>query len=201
MIDFDYDSGGTMRITRLAGYIGAGMMAVSCSVKPASEKALEHASKYLKGSELVVAEDRAAKITKTEAMNYSHDIFYWDSLLSVNREKEFINKGKQYVLDGVNGKLQRKEVFSMPIQPSVAQSGESILFNAKKEVAKYYTGEEFLALERKAPNNSTGNKWGTSENYRTHYFGELSIVGAERRGYYKGIQIARDSIENVKASQ
>ena len=190
-----------MRINRVAGYIGAGLMAVSCSVKPATEKALEHASKFLKGSELVVAEERAAKITKTEAMNYSHDIFYWDSLLSVNREKEFVNKGKQYVQDGANGKLQRKEVFSMPMNPNTEQSGESILSNAKKEVAKYYTGEEFLALERKAPNNSSGNKWGTSENYRTHYFGELSVAGAERRGYYKGIQLARDSLENVKTSQ
>ena len=129
-------------------------------------------------------------------MNYSHDIFYRDSLLSVHREKEFINKGKAYVQDGYDCKLQRKKVFLMPTRPNTDQSGKRIVDSVKREVANYYSGEEFLALERKAPKDIYSEKCGTTDNFKTHYWGELSIKGAERRGGSKGIQLARDSVKN-----
>ena len=48
-----------MNIGKIAGYIGAGLLTASCTMKkPAAEKALEHTSKYLKGSELFVAEKK-----------------------------------------------------------------------------------------------------------------------------------------------
>jgi hypothetical protein len=85
----------------------------------------------------------------------------------------------------------------MPVSPNTNQSGKSILDSVKSQVANYYSGEEFLALERKAPNNPYYCKWGTSDNFSTHYLGEMSIKGAERKGFNKGVQIARDSVERI----
>ena len=86
-----------MNIGKIAGYVGVGLLTASCTMKkPATEKAIEHASKYLKGSELYVAETKALNLPIKDNHNYSHDIFYWDSLLSVNREKEYKDLGKKF---------------------------------------------------------------------------------------------------------
>lgn len=179
-----------MKLGKIATYIGAGLLAVSCSVKkPASEKALAHASNYLKGTEIVMAEKKAWNIPSLDNMNYSHDIFYWDSLLSVNREKEFFKKGQQYANDSINGKQANRPEFSVTqIEPEAkTNSYHHTIDSIKLEVAKYYSGRDFLNLEQRAPHNSFGAKWGTNENARTHYYGLLSIKGAERKGFEDGV--------------
>ena len=181
-----------MNIGKIAGYIGAGLLTASCTMKkPASEKALEHASKYLKGSELFVAEERARNLPSIDSHNYSQDIFYWDSLLSVNREKEYKNLGKKYIEEGASGKYNRKPLFIMPLEPNKTQKGKSILDSIKRVVSSYYTGEEFLKLEKNAPRSDFGAKWGTNDNLKTHYYGELAIKGAERKGFSDGLNEAR----------
>ena len=184
-----------MKIGRLAGYVGAGLLATSCTMtKPAPEKALEHAAKYLKGTEVSVAQRRVLSLPSNESYNRSHDIFYWDSLLSVNREKEYFQLGKQHITDSVNGIHKRKPIFQMPIEPKLDQKSSSILDSIKNEVAKYCTGEEFLKLEKNAPHREIGAKWGTSDNITTHYLGELAIKGAERKGFYDGMAAERKNI-------
>lgn len=185
-----------MNIGKVTAYIGAGLLAASCTVKqPARVQALEHASKYLRGSELVAAEGRAGKINTSDVMDYSRDIFYWDSLLSINREKEFNQLGRQHVLDSANHNYTRKQFFIMPIEPNVKQKGERILDSIKGEVAEYYTGEEMLKLEKNAPNGAFGAKWGTNDNQVTHYYGELAIKGAERKGFNDGLNEARKELK------
>ncbi len=185
-----------MNIGKVTAYIGAGLLTASCTIKqPAREKALEHASKYIRGSELVAAQGRASKVNSCDFMNYSRDIFYWDSLLSVNREKEFKQLGKQHIIDSANHNYSRKPFFIMPIEPNVKQKGEKILDSIKGEVAKYYSGEEMLKLEKNAPKGAYGSKWGTNDNQVTHYYGELAIKGAERKGFHDGLNEARKELK------
>ena len=175
-----------MRIAKIAGYVGAGLLSASCNFKPATEKALEHASKYLTGSELVVAEGKAWNIAAKDNMNYSPNIFYWDSLLSVNKGKEFFENGKKYIKDSVAGNFKRRVPVHLYMEPDLTQDGKTIVDSIKKEVAKYHTGEEMLSLERKAPKEYS-EKWGTRDNQVTHYYGTLAVRGAERKGFNDGM--------------
>lgn len=187
-----------MKTSRIAGYVGAGLLAVSCNMqKPATTKALEHASKYLTGTELVVAEGRASKITKESYTDYSGPIFYWDSLLSVNREKEFYEKGKQHVKDSVAGKYNRKPLFQMPLKPDESQKAETIRDSVKKLVSHYYSGYEMLKLEQKEP-PTVWTKYGVNRSHVTQYYGSLGIAGAERKGFQEGLAAERKNIKNNK---
>jgi len=188
-----------MRLNKISAYIGAGLVAASCTMKkPASEKAMEHAAKYLTGIELCVAENNAGKISVSEVMNYSNDIFYWDSLLSVKKENEYKQLGKKHIQDSLDGRYRRRSFYNLKVKPRIDQDGKQICDSIKKEVAKYCTGKEYLKLKKNAPNNSYGNKWGTSDNLVTHYFGELAIRGAERKGFEEGVKEARGLLNKNK---
>ena len=130
----------------------------------------------------------------TDTHDYSHDIFYWDSLLSVNREKEYKDLGKKHVIDNANGNYSRKPRFILPLKPNTTQKGKSILDSIKGIVSTYYTGEEFLKLEKNAPKADFGAKWGTNNNMQTHYYGELAIKGAERKGFNDGLKEAQNEL-------
>lgn len=185
-----------MNIGKIVGYIGAGLLTASCTMKKtATEKAIEHTSKYIKGSELFVAEKKAWNLPSIDSHNYAHDIFYWDSLLSVNREKEYKDLGKKHIQDSLNGNHRRIPHFVMPLEPNTTQKGKTILDSIKGIVSSYYTGEEFLKLEKNAPRADFGAKWGTNDNMRTHYFGELAIKGAERKGFHDGLNEARKELK------
>ena len=68
----------------------------------------------------------------------------------------------------------------------MSQNEKTIVDSIKTEVAKYYSGSEMLNLERKAPQHYSG-KYGTRDNYITHYYGTLAIKGAERKGFNDGM--------------
>lgn len=186
-----------MRIGKIASYIGIGLVTASCSVKkPAQEKALDQAAKYLKGHELVIAEQRALQQPHKESHICSQDIFYWDSLLAVNREKEYKQLGKQYIKDSIDGVYKRKPFFKLPIDDNIKQKGLEIVDSIKKEVSRYYSGEDILKLERKAPKQEGSSKYGLNDNAQTHYLGMIGVAGAERKGFETGLAEARKSLLN-----
>lgn len=175
-----------MKLSKIAAYTGAGLLTVSCNVKEPHIKALKHASKYLKGSELVVAEEKAQQIIRKDITNHAAQIFYWDSLLSVNKEKDSFKKGIEYIKDSVNGNVKRKLPIHISAELDTDKTEKEILGNIKKEVAEYYSREEFLDLERKAP-KYFGSEFSTNEGYVTHYYGTLAVQGAERKGFNEGL--------------
>lgn len=191
-----------MKISRTMGCVVTGLLMTACDAgKPVNQRALEHSAKYLNGIEYVVAKDNASKIFKKDYVDASKDIFYWDSIVSVNKEKEAFQKGIKYIKDSLAGIYKRKPLFNMPLKPDVSKSAREILAESKKEASKYYSGQEMLTLEKKAPNADWYIKHGTSDNYTVHYLGQLTIVGAERKGYNEGLQFARDSLKKELSTQ
>ena len=185
-----------MKLGKISGIVGAGLLAASCNMqKPATQRALEHAAKYLKGHEVAVAKGKVLNFHIHDYVDNSQDIFYWDSLLSVNREKQYREVGKQYIKDSIANKNQRKPIFKMPIEPDINKGTKGRLDSIKLEVSKYYTGKEFIDLETNAPNNGVMVKFGTIDNQITHYYGELAIKGAERKGFLDGANAERNNIK------
>lgn len=188
-----------MKLNRVGAYICSALMTVSChnNYKPATDKALEQASKYLRGTELVVAEEKASYIAQKDGTMYVNQIFYWDSVLCVNKEQEAFKKGVQHIKDSMAGNYRRKLPLQISLEPKTHQKTKRIVDSVKKEVSQYCNGEEMLNLERKAP-KVDNNRYLTTDGYVTHYFGTLAIQGAERKGFNDGLIEGRKKLGTKK---
>lgn len=188
-----------MKLNRVGAYICSAIMSMSChnNYKPTSEKAIEHASKYLTGTELVVAQEKARYIVPKDGTMYVNQIFYWDSLLCINKEKEGFQKGVQQIQDSLNGNYRRKLPIQVTSEPKTDQTNKQIADSVKKEVSQYYSGEEMLELEKKAPDPGN-DRYKTNEGHVTHYFGALATKGAERKGFREGLVNGRKQLGRKK---
>lgn len=186
-----------MRIGKIASYIGLALLTVSCRSginKPASAKAMEFASKYISGTELLEAQNLSKNITKKiDPYDYSHKIFYLDSILASKKEASAFPDGVKMVKDSAEGNLFRRYIFFIPQEPDNTRTGKEISDSLEKEVAKYFSGKEMLEIQKKAPiAQRIGNV--SNENALAEYFGRLSVIGATRKGYHEGMQASRNKL-------
>ena len=182
-----------MRITRLAGIVCAGLLTVSCHSGPKGhEKAAKLAQQYLTKTEFAEVQKQAENIYSSSLknnLNMENVIYYWDSILCINKKREGFLAGEQQILDSIAGK-------KYPLCPKriVTKSVDSRLylsdFEGPKLVKKYYTNVELGNLVRNQPGIKPGF-WRKPHNEVTAYYGEQAAKGAYRQGFKEGAETAR----------
>lgn len=179
-----------MKIGKIAAYIFAGLMTVSCGKKPHNlpyEKAEKIAARYIKGDEFIKIKNNAPSLVDSISHTNANDrIFYWDSILAYCKFAEGIDSGRKFIIDSIAGKPVKRPDFKVCVDVE-RRYPEEIVKITKEEVAKYYTKPEMFELLSKEPLAYPQEGFATG-NTLTHYYGQIAAQAAQKKGFELGAE-------------
>lgn len=179
----------------LGGLMLAGAV-TSCSNDTYVNKAKSDAVEYLNGDELLKAERFASQQPNHDNFN-GKAIEYWDSLLIEAKSREAYIKGKNLIIDSLNGKHHRKEKYKAPLDTIITEP--YVIESAKNEYAKYTTAHDFINARDNAPKEK--NKFNNDLVGTTHYWNLITMSGKQKEAYRKGMADERKKLMPEKYSK
>lgn len=180
-----------MKIRKVTSCLLAGLITASCSVKtpkPPIHRAERLAKEYLKRDEFIRIQNIAPALPdslKSKAIN--ERIFYWDSIYAYHKLHEGVDSGRAYIIDSVAGKSVKYPEFKIEADDD-KRSVEEIIKDLKMKVSKYNTKEEMAQMLANEPQNCA---YSDLINKITHYYGQIAVKGAEKKGFEFGVENQR----------
>ena len=181
-----------MKLPKITGCLLAGLVTASCSVK--NQKLPIHRAQRL-AKTYVKKSDDFTKITNNapfvpESLSsgaINERIFYWDSIYAYEKMHSAIDSGRAYIIDSIAGKNVKYPEFKIEADTDNINY-KQIIENIKKEISKYNTKEEMEQMLSKEPKpNQTSDEL----NKLTHYYGQIAIKSAEKKGFEWGAENQR----------